>query len=343
MTVALDGTAAGWWSRAGAFGIDVLAGLGVAAAALMTGWSAPPQGWLWWVCLLVAALVVVAIAANRWLLPASTGWSLGRSVFGIEVVGKQGDSVGSARLALRDLAHLADTAPLFLGWLWPLIDRRGRTFADILTGTEVRAEDGANRGSGALAARVLAAAAALSVLAAALGYAVVYRHQRAVNTAREQIAVQGPKIVVDILSYTANTVADDFAKAQSLVTDGYRPELANQQDAVRKNPLDNQYWVSNSAVLSADSDRATMLMLLQGQRGPQPDPRFVSASVRADFERAGRDDWKLSNLTVLSAPKPAPEPPPAEAPKPDKPAPKPDKPAPKPDKPEAPKPGGGGR
>jgi Mce-associated membrane protein len=323
------GQPAGWWARAGAFGLDVVLGAGLVAAALMTGWSAPPRGWLWWLCMIIAAVTVVAIGANRLLLPANTGWSLGRAVFGIAVVDRDGDLVGTPRLALRDLAHLVDTLPLFLGWLWPLIDRRSRTFADILVGTEVREQMAPRPDRRTLAARVIASVAALSVVVAALGYALVYRHQRAVDTAREQIALQGPKIVSDMLSYTAKTAPDDFAKAQSLVTDEYRPELAKQQDAVRKNPVDNDYWVSNSSVLSAQSDRATMLMLLQGQRGAAPNQRFVTASVRVDFVRAGSQDWKLSNLTVLSAPK-------ADAPKPDAPkldAPKPD--APKPDAPKS--------
>jgi Mce-associated membrane protein len=67
-----------------------------------------------------------------------------------------------------------------------------------------------------------------------------------------------------------------------------------------------------------------MLLLLQGQRGAPPDQRFVTASVRAEFEKAGRD-WKLSNLAVLAPPKPA-----APAPKPAEPAPDPKEPAPKP-------------
>ena len=37
----------------------------------------------------------------------------------------------------RDLAHLLDTVALFVGWLWPLWDRRHRTFADLLVRTEV--------------------------------------------------------------------------------------------------------------------------------------------------------------------------------------------------------------
>ena len=328
---------AGWWSRAGAFGIDVIAGKAAAAAVLMIGWSAPERGWMRWLFLVIAALLVLAVAVNRWLLPSMTGWTLGRNIFGIAVVDRDGEAVTApGRLILRDLAHLLDTIPLFLGWLWPLIDRRGRTFADILLGTEVHNVDGPRPDWRTLAVRVLAGAAGVAVLAAALGYGLVYRHQQAADRSREQIAVEGPKIVVDMLSYTTKTMDEDFSKAQSLVTDGYRPELVKQQEAVRKAPIDNDYWVNNSAVLSSSADNATMLMLLQGQRGAVPDQRFVTASVRADFERIGRDGWKLANLTVLVPSKSAePEPKPA----PDKPA----EPKPAESKPAEPKPAEGGR
>lgn len=344
MTVALDsalddlrsdepvpGRPAGWWARAGAFGIDVLLGAAVVSALLLVGWSSQ-SGWLRWGCLVPAAVVVIAVALNRVVLPAITGWSLGRAVFGIAVVDRDGSPMVPWRLLLRDAAHLLDTLPLFLGWLWPLVDRCGRTFADMVVGTEVLEVDGPRPDRNKLAARVIAGAAALSVLAASLGYALVYRSRLTVDRAREQIAVEGPKIVTDMLSYKKQTIADDFARAQSLVTDGYRPELIKQQDAVRKAPVDNDYWVSNSAVLSAAADRATMLVLLQGQRGAEPNQRFVTASVRVNFEKS--DGWKLSDLTVLSAPKPKPE----EAPKP-RPAETPPKPAETPPKP-APKQGG---
>ena len=342
---------AGWWARAGAFGIDVVTGAAVVAAMLMIGWSAPERGWLWWLCLVLAALAVLAIAVNRLLLPTATGWTLGRAIFGIAVVDRRGAPIGPWRLLARDLAHLLDTIPLFLGWLWPLIDRRGRTFADLLTGTEVVQMHGPRPDWRRLAGGVLAGAAALSVLAAALGYAGVYRDQRAVERARSQIAEVGPKIVVDILSYTTETVDEDFTKAQSLVTEAYRPELIKQQEAVRKAPVNNDYWVSNSAVLSAAADRATMLVLLQGQRGAEPNQRFVTASLRVDFETTGSADWKLSNLTVLAAPKspepetPQPEAPKSEAPKSEAPksSPRPEPPKSAPPKSQAPTPGGSGR
>ena len=327
--VAPSGRPAGWWARAGAFSIDVLFGAGLLATILMIGLSAPPQGF--WPCMVLAAVVLLAVLVNRLLLPAATGWSLGRSLFGIAVVRRDGQPIGPWRLLLRDLAHLIDTVPLFLGWLWPLIDSRGRTFADLIAGTEVCEVVGPVPDRGRLAQRVVAGVAAASVVAAGLGYALLYRPQRAAAQARAEIAVEGPKIVADILSYTLKTANEDFARAQSLVTDGYRPDLIKQQESVRKVGLvDNDYWATNSAVLSATGDRAAMLMLLQGQRGIAPKQRFIIASVRVSFEKSG-GQWRVSDLTVLSPPKPTPPSTPAPAP--------PASPAPKP----APAPPGGGR
>jgi Mce-associated membrane protein len=55
-------------------------------------------------------------------------------------------------------------------------------------------------------------------------------------------------------------------------------------------------------VLSAEPDRAAMLMALQGQRGSDPkDLKFITATVRADFEKVdGR--WRVGSLTVLKKP-----------------------------------------
>jgi len=301
---AADRPVADWSARAGAFTIDVLIGLGAVVTALLVWLSAPPQGWLWWLALLTGAAMLLAVLVNRLLLPTVTGWSLGRSVFGIAVVGRDGKTVGPWRLLLRDVAHLLDTVPLFLGWLWPLVDPRGRTFADLLAHTEVHRIDSDRTDRTNRAVAAIAAATVLATLAAGVGYVGIYRQELALARAREQIAVQGPKIVADLLTYKAASLQDDFTHAQSLVTDGYRPTWIAQQGAIRKaGAVDNDYWVTNSAVLNSSTDRATMLLLLQGQRGIARNQRFITASVRAHFEKSNSGDWLVSDLTVLTAPK----------------------------------------
>ncbi|MBS1691680.1 MAG: RDD family protein [Actinobacteria bacterium] len=293
-----------WVARAGAFAIDVLLGLGVIATMVLLGLAAPRGGWLWWVFTGTAAAVFVAMVVNRLLLPTTTGWSLGRAVFGLRVVTRSGGPAGVLRLLARDVAHLLDTAALFVGWLWPLWDRRGRTFADMLLRTEVHAVAPPARSVTRTAAAVLLAAALLCGAAVGLGYVGVYRADRAVEQARAQIAEQGPRIVEQMLSYGVNTMPDDFARAQSLATDAYRPQLAEQQDAVRKGvPSANEYWAVSSAVLSASKNAATMLLAMQGQRGSDPkDLKFITATVRVDFQRSGDGQWRVANLTVLTRP-----------------------------------------
>ena len=194
--------------------------------------------------------------------------------------------------------------PVLLGWLWPLIDSRGRTFADLLTGTEVRQVDGPRPDWRRRALAAIAAAAAVSAAIAGAGYLGVYRPELAAAQAREQIAVQGPKIVEELLTYKTATIQDDFARAQTLVTDGYRPTWTAQQEATRKaGAVDNVYWVTNGAVLNSTANRAVMLMLLQGQRGAAGGQRFISASVRVSFEKSGSGQWQVSDLTVLAQPK----------------------------------------
>lgn len=297
---------AGWGARAGAFGIDVLVGVGVLATLMLVAWAAPLRGWLWWVTVVTGALVFLTMAVNRWVLPSVRGWTLGRSVFGIAVVTRDGGSVGPWRLLLRDILHLLDTAPLFIGWLWPLWDSRGRTFADVITRTEVRRVEVERPDRRRLAGAVLASAAVLALVGAGLGYLTVYRHEQALAQTRQQIAEQGPGIVANTLSYEVASIDADFARARSLVTDGYRPQLIAQQDAVRKaGPVDNTYWVTNSAVLSNTQDRAVMLLLMQGQRGAAPKQRLITATVEADFEKSANGQWRISNLSVLAKPNPA--------------------------------------
>jgi Mce-associated membrane protein len=154
-------------------------------------------------------------------------------------------------------------------------------------------------------------AAALAVAAAALGYGVVYRHDFRAGQAREQVAVQGPKIVEDMLSYDPATLQADFGRAQSLVTDGYRPQLVAQQQAIQKQAaqkpgiVPNDYWVTNSAVLTSTEHDATMLLLMQGQRGVAPNERTITATVRVSFEKSGDGEWMVGGLSVLAKPKPA--------------------------------------
>ena len=307
--VATEGTGAdrarlaSWPARAGAFAIDVLAPAGLIVALGLLAWSVPLYAWSWWVCTVAAAVVGIAMLINRIAMPAFTGRSLGRSVFGIRVVSSAGDA-GLLRLLLRDFAHLLDTAAVFVGWLWPLWDSRHRTFADLLTRTEVRCVDQPTPDARRRAGAVLVALAVLAGATAGLGYAAVYREDRALDQSREQIIKDGPRIVEQLLSYSVDSMDQDFARAQSLATDNYRPLVVAQQEAAKKRtPTNNDLFAVSSALLpGATKNKAAMLFAMQGQRGIDPkDLKFITATVRVDFVKVD-GQWQADNLTVLKQP-----------------------------------------
>ena len=97
---------------------------------------------------------------------------------------------------------------------------------------------------------------------------------------------------------------DDFNRAQSLATDSYRSQLVAQQEPVQKaGPTSNEYWAVSSAVLSAEPEKAAMLLAMQGQRGTNPeDLRFITATVRVDFDKSSDGKWKVASLSVLKKP-----------------------------------------
>ena len=107
-----------------------------------------------------------------------------------------------------------------------------------------------------------------------------------------------------MLSYNVDTLQQDFSRAQSLTTDGYRPQLIAQQQAVQQaGATSNEYWAVSSAVLSVTPDKASMLMAMQGQRGTNPnDLKFITATVRVDFDKSPDGQWRVANLTVLKKP-----------------------------------------
>jgi Mce-associated membrane protein len=297
-----------WHLRAWALLVDLVPGAAVVATLALVCLTVPARGVWWWFCGVLAGLVILWMLVNRLLLPTVTGWSLGRANADIAVVRRDGTTVGPWRLLVRELAHLLDTASLFVGWLWPLWDQRRRTFADLLLGTEVRvAEQPAPpERVRRLNIVMVLAATSLCLIGAVTSLVVVYWPQHSIKQASDEITAQGPKMVVDMLSYDPKTMRDDFARAQSLTTDKYRQQLIKQQEAVQKHPVLNQYFVTNAAVLgSVTPDRASMLLFLRGERGLAAEQRYITATVRVSFAKAANGHWRVDDLTVVTKPKPA--------------------------------------
>jgi uncharacterized RDD family membrane protein YckC len=81
---------------------------------------------------------ILLLGYNRWYRAGRTGQSWGRQLMGLDLVGAVDvRPVSMLRAFLRDLAHLLDTIPCLVGWLWPLWDGRRQTFADKLSDTVV--------------------------------------------------------------------------------------------------------------------------------------------------------------------------------------------------------------
>lgn len=293
-----------WHIRACAWVVDVLPAVAVVTTMALVSFTVPARGLWWWVCVSLLALSTLALLVNRLLLPVVAGASLGRALCGIAVVGRDGAAIGAWGLLLRDLAHLLDTAAV-VGWLWPLWDSQRRTFADMLARTEVRPAEHsvAPPKVRQWVAVVVLTATCLCLGGAAVSYALVYSRDRATDETRALIAIQGPRIVAQMLTYDPKSLQDDFARARSLASDKYRGKLKDQQDIVGKgNPVINEYWVTDSSIQSASPDSATMLLFMQGRRGVAPEERYITATVRVNFVKAG-DDWRVDDLTVLTKPK----------------------------------------
>jgi len=75
---------------------------------------------------------------NSCLRQGRTGRSVGKSVVGTALVrAADGSYIGGGMAFVRELAHVLDGLPCYLGYLWPLWDDKRQTFSDKVCGTVV--------------------------------------------------------------------------------------------------------------------------------------------------------------------------------------------------------------
>lgn len=146
-----------WGQRVGAFLIDYLLYM-AAAAPLWTGYgllaasvdtTTRADGTLVATDVDVSPAVVglmvlgglTALAFFIWnycLRGGRTGWTVGKGVVGIRLVStRTGQPIGAGMAFLRQIAHILDGLPCYLGYLWPLWDAKRQTFADKVISTVV--------------------------------------------------------------------------------------------------------------------------------------------------------------------------------------------------------------
>jgi len=84
------------------------------------------------------ALSLAFFIWNTCLRQGRTGYSIGKGVLGIKLVSEAtGQPIGAGMAFVRYLAHVLDAIPCYLGYLWPLWDRKRQTFADKIVKTVV--------------------------------------------------------------------------------------------------------------------------------------------------------------------------------------------------------------
>ena len=74
---------------------------------------------------------------NRWYL-GGQGQSLGKKALGLVLLGEStGQPIGTGKAFLRDVCHILDGLACFVGYLFPLWDKKRQTFADKMMTTLV--------------------------------------------------------------------------------------------------------------------------------------------------------------------------------------------------------------
>jgi uncharacterized RDD family membrane protein YckC len=98
-----------------------------------------------------AVALVIAIALwlasfalviyNRAIRQGRTGQSWGKQIMRTRLLSEtSGQPIGAGMAFVRDLAHILDSLPCYLGWLWPIWDGKRQTFADKIIKTVVISE-----------------------------------------------------------------------------------------------------------------------------------------------------------------------------------------------------------
>lgn len=127
----------GTWARRGAayfLGVILPWALVSQAMSMVATDSFSPSGGGAWLIYCAAFVIVVAVSAAL----TTNGQSPAQRFLKIQVCDLSGAPVSSGRAGLRNLAHVVDVATLGIGFLWPLCDLNGQTFADRIMGTRVR-------------------------------------------------------------------------------------------------------------------------------------------------------------------------------------------------------------
>jgi uncharacterized RDD family membrane protein YckC len=126
------GNLATWPVRVGAFLIDII----IIGLPSSIGNALGDDGTGSILSLLLSLVSIGLWVYNRVILQGNTGQSWGKKALGLKLVSADtGQQVGPGKAALRDITHILDGLPCYLGYLWPLWDEKKQTFADKINNT----------------------------------------------------------------------------------------------------------------------------------------------------------------------------------------------------------------
>jgi uncharacterized RDD family membrane protein YckC len=138
-------TLANWPQRVGAYLIDYLiAAIPAFLAVILFSGTDPgetPSAGAGVVAFLLYLVSLGIWIYNRAIMMGRTGQSWGKQVLNLRLVRMaDGQPMGGGMCFLRDLAHIIDAIPCYIGFLFPLWDARRQTFADKIVSTVVLSE-----------------------------------------------------------------------------------------------------------------------------------------------------------------------------------------------------------
>jgi uncharacterized RDD family membrane protein YckC len=129
---------AAYGQRVASYLIDVGIPAGVLVIVLMAALGSDGVGVQSAAYVLAALLALAFVVWNSGYRQGRTGQSIGKRALGVRLVTlATGQPVGFGPSLGRQLAHVLDGLPLFLGFLWPLWDEHRQTFADKMWSTLV--------------------------------------------------------------------------------------------------------------------------------------------------------------------------------------------------------------
>jgi uncharacterized RDD family membrane protein YckC len=137
-------TLANWPQRVGAYLLDVLVvfiPIFLAGILFNPAPGEPVSGVEALVVFLLYLVALGIVVYNRWILQGRTGQSWGKQVLNLRLVRmSDGQPIGAGMAFVRDLAHIVDALPCYIGYLFPLWDARRQTLSDKIMSTLVLSE-----------------------------------------------------------------------------------------------------------------------------------------------------------------------------------------------------------